>query len=508
MIKHAAEIFIRNRFFAFTLLVICFFTGSVYASSEIDVGLTVSQFSAELVASSSFVATEPGGEKTTLEKGKYFIAANQGKITLGDRQLVSGTVLEIAEQEEKDEKNNENANNPSDKNTDQTKSNNATVNTEKNVNQKKSKNETVNTDDNTDKNTDRSKDRSAPERPRHLFTINRQEYRGTLKLYLTNDGKNLTIVNRIPMEYYVNSVLGPKSSPIWPDEAIKAQAVAIRSLAWYYKQNPESSLFAVRAMEPEAFYGGIRNENKNITAIAAQTAGQVLYYNGSPAMTYTCESSGGMTVSASEALQKDIPYLQAVEDYDTDCPSFTWEKRIQTVTVSRLLDQGGHKIGRLRGYRISDSEKPDKKDRYPSGRVKTIYWQGDLGSVSMTGQEFADMLALSSNWFDVYITDPVPQKLVVPIENSEGLEIGKKQIPIEVKGREKSAFKSAIPGYHFLEGTNEETILFKGKGIGRGLGLSKWGAKGMADAAPEKAENYYKTILQHYYPGTYLVSVY
>ncbi len=458
MKRKIADQFITNFFLIFAVLLTCFFSSTVQASSDIDVGLIVSQFSAELIAPSSFIATEPGGQKTTLEKGKYFIAANQGKIKLGDHQLVSGTVLDIAEQD--------------------------------------------------DKGKAKDKNKSSAADSRHLFTVNRQEYRGTLRIYLTNDGKNLTIVNRVPMEYYVNSVLGPKSSPIWPDEAVKAQAVAVRSLAWYHKQNPESNLFAVRAAEPEAFYGGIRNENKNITAIAAQTAGQVLYYNGSPAMTYTCESSGGMTVSASEALQKEIPYLQAVEDYDTDCPGFTWEKKIQAVTISRLLEQGGHSLGRLRGYRISDSEKPDQKDRYPSGRVKTIFWQGELGSVSMTGQEFADMLALNSNWFDVYITDPVPQKLDVSIENSQGMEIGKKQIPIEVKGREKSAWKSAIPGYHFLEGTNEETILFKGKGIGRGLGLSKWGAKGMADAAPENAKDYYKTILQHYYPGTNLVSAY
>ena len=452
MEKSTADKYCMKFISVFVLLLVCFFTSPAQASSDIDVGLIVSQFSAELISTSSFVATEPDGQKLTLNKGKYFIAANQGKIKLGDRQLAGGTVLEIAEQEEKG--------------------------------------------------------KSPAVQPRHLFTVNRQEYRGRLVIYLTNDGKNLTIVNRVPMEYYVNSVLAPKSSPIWPDEAIKAQAVAVRSLAWYYKLNPQSNLFAVRAVEPEAFYGGVRNENKNITRIAAQTAGQVLYYHGGPAMTYTCESSGGMTVSASEALQEDIPYLQTVEDYDTDCPSFTWEKKIQAVTITRLLEQGGHSLGRLRGYRISDSEKPDKKDRYPSGRVKTIYWQGELGSITMTGQELADMLALSSNWFDVYITDPVPQKLDVPIENGYGIEIGKKQIPIEVKGREKSTWKSAIPGYHFLEGTSDETILFKGKGIGRGLGLSKWGAKGMADAAPENAKDYYKTILQHYYPGTNLVSAY
>ncbi len=452
MIKHAAEKYAGRILSIIISWLIIVFTVPVHASSVIDVGLTVSQFSAELVAPSSFVATEPDGEKSTLNKGKYFIAADKGKIKLGERQFASGTVLAITERVDKSE---------------------------------------------------------APAgSPLRHFTVNRQEYRGTLKLYLTNDGKSLTVVNRVPMEYYVNSVLGPKSSPIWPDEAIKAQAVAVRSLAWYYKHHPESRLFDVRAVEPETFYGGIRNENKNITKVAAQTAGQVLYFNGSPAMTYTCESSGGRTVSAAEILQTDIPYLQAVDDYDTDCPSFTWEKKIEAVTISRLLEQGGHKLGRLRGYRISDSEKPDPKDRYPSGRVKTITWQGELGSATITGQELADMLALSSNWFDVYITDPVPQKLDVPIENGYGIEVGKKQIPIEIRGREEKSWQSVIPGYHFLEGSAEETILFKGKGIGRGLGLSKWGAKGMADTASENAENYYKTILQHYYPGTELVSAY
>ena len=434
MMKQAADKLILKYIFVFTLLLTCLFTGRVQASSEIDVGLIVSQFSAEVIAPSAFVATEPDGNQTTLEKGKYFIAANSGKIMLGSHQLASGTVLEMAEPKDKEEKTNKNATTTSDKVSGKT------------ANQKQ----------------DQNKDRTSADSSRHLFTVNRQEYRGALKIYITNEGKNLTVnltvVNRVPLEYYVNSVLGPKSSPIWPDEAIKAQAVAVRSLAWYYKNNPESSLFAVRAVEPETFYGGIRTENKNITKVAALTAGQVLYYNGRPAAAYTCESSGGMTVSAAEVLQKDIPYLT--------------------------------------------------KDRYPSGRVKIIYWQGDLGSVTLSGQELADMLALSSNWFDVYLTDPVPQKLDVPIENRYGIEIGKKQIPITIKGREKSTWQSAIPGYHFLEGTADETLLFKGKGIGRGLGLSKWGAKGMADTAPEKAKDYYKTILLHYYPGTYLVSAY
>ena len=90
-----------------------------------------------------------------------------------------------------------------------------------------------------------------------------------------------------------------------------------------------------------------------------------------------------MTVSAAEVLQKDIPYLRAVQDYDTDCPSFTWEKKIQAATISRLLEQGGHKIGRLRGYRISDSEKPATKQRtgIPAAESKSFTGRETLAAL-------------------------------------------------------------------------------------------------------------------------------
>jgi len=104
--------------------------------------------------------------------------------------------------------------------------------------------------------------------------------------------------------------------------------------------------------------------------------------------------------------------------------------------------------------------------------------------------------------------EPAPDKLDVPIENGYGIQIGKKEIPIEIKGPDGSTWKSVLPGFHFLNGSQEETLLFKGKGRGRGLGLSKWGARGMANEAPENAKEYYKTILLHYYPGTRLVELY
>jgi stage II sporulation protein D len=45
-------------------------------------------------------------------------------------------------------------------------------------------------------------------------------------------------------------------------------------------------------------------------------------------------------------------------------------------------------------------------------------------------------------------------------------------------------------------------FVFKGKGSGHGVGLSQWGAKGMAEKG-----FIYRDILKHFYPGTRLVKI-
>ena len=53
-----------------------------------------------------------------------------------------------------------------------------------------------------------------------------------------------------------------------------------------------------------------------------------------------------------------------------------------------------------------------------------------------------------------------------------------------------------------------ERIFVVGNGWGHGLGMSQWGARGMALAAPENAKDYYRNILQHYYIGIQIKKIY
>ena len=81
-------------------------------------------------------------------------------------------------------------------------------------------------------------------------------------------------------------------------------------------------------------------------------------------------------------------------------------------------------------------------------------------------------------------------------------EIGSKDIDIKVKEDGKPVWKNLVRSYHMLGGGKDEKIIFHGKGKGDGLGLSAWGARGMANS---NAKLTYKDILRHYYPQTSLV---
>jgi stage II sporulation protein D len=344
-----------------------------------------------------------------------------------------------------------------------------------------------------------------PKDSHKYFSLNKQAYRGKIQVLLS-ENKKLYVNNLVPMEDYVASVLGPKSSAIWPDEAIKAQAVAVRSFA-YYKLQHATGNYALKATDADMFYGGVKNEVDLVSKIARTTAGEVLFYEGSPAITYTSESSGGRTANAASLLHQNIPYLISVEDYDKDSPEYSWTKVIAVTDLTRILMQNGYNVGKLKSYKLSPLKKPFGDDRTTTGRVLNMYFKGDSGDASLTGREVANLFSLNSTLFDAFVTTVVPDKIDVPIENPYGMEIGRKEIPISVSGPDGTKWNQVLPGYVMLNGNADEKIVFKGHGLGSGLGLTKWGAKGMADAAPQGVKDYYKVILAHYYPGTYITNI-
>src|SRR5688572_7623091 len=61
-------------------------------------------------------------------------------------------------------------------------------------------------------------------------TLNNRPYRGRVELFAGADGQ-MTAVNALPVDEYVQGILVREASPSWPGEALKAQAVVSRTYA-------------------------------------------------------------------------------------------------------------------------------------------------------------------------------------------------------------------------------------------------------------------------------------
>ena len=332
--------------------------------------------------------------------------------------------------------------------------------------------------------------------------INKRSYKGDFQLR-AEQGDKLLVVNRLPLEDYLASVLPAKTMVVWPDEVIKAQAVAARSYAMY-KMEQSKNAYVLLATDKELPYEGTgkRIEKSAVTKLIQATKGQYLAdAYGRAIEAVTTSSTGGRTESALNLWGTSVSYLQSVEDYDSDSPEYTWERRVTPALLEGLLAQRGYATGKLTSIRLSPLDDAGV-DRTPTGRVKYIILSGEAATVKISGDELVELLGLNSALFELETGTPVPETLKVPIEDYYGMEIGSKDIDIKVNESKKPVWKNLVRSYHLLGGGKEEKIIFHGKGKGYGLGLSAWGARGLANA---DAKATYKTILAHYYPGAKLV---
>jgi len=269
-------------------------------------------------------------------------------------------------------------------------------------------------------------------------------YRGRTLVLPTSKG--LTAINYVDLERYLYSVLGGEVYTNWPQEALKAQAVAARTYALYQRQTRGNKVYDLGDTIAWQVYRGVETESPSFYSAVDATAGQVLTYNGRVILAAFHSSSGGHTENVENVWGPEaLPYLRAVPDYDQGTPDFQWAK---TFTQQQLS-------GRISGVGNVQSLVPERVSPY--GRVLTMKVVGDRGSRIMSGAELRRILDLRSTWFTV-----TPQ--------------GNKTVP--------------------------ENFRFDGRGFGHGLGLSQWGAYGMARQGAN-----YQQILRHYFQGTSLAKI-
>ncbi|WP_160724099.1 SpoIID/LytB domain-containing protein [Bacillus sp. USDA818B3_A] len=322
-------------------------------------------------------------------------------------------------------------------------------------------------------------------------TLNNNTYLGNFN-FTVKSGRYVSVINTIFLEDYLKCVVPSEMYASWNREALKSQAVAARSYA-YYRIN--------RVIDDTAafqFYDGTARLHSNSTAATQETAGQIITYNGKVIDTLFSASNGGMTESNyNEFGSPALPYFPVKRDsYDTKIkwnpvihkqqikttgldlrkPANWWDKTFeadQTVSknIKTWLSQNGYSNKQIK---IVSIPKLTFYDKTTSGRVT----RGDIqfqfyvkGKVDSTGK-----LQLQTISYTRVIADKVRNI------------IGRNVIPSTLISKQSQT---------------TTTYTISGSGNGHGVGMSQHGANNRANAGFK-----YKSILVFYYPHTVISKVY
>ena len=235
---------------------------------------------------------------------------------------------------------------------------------------------------------------------------------------------------------------------VWPDEVIKAQAVAARSYALYKMQHSDKA-YALLATDRELPYEGTgkRIEKEAVTKLIQATKGQYLVdAYGRAIEAVTTSSSGGRNRKRVESARYCRKLSAVGRGLRQRQPGTTWESRIAPALLESLAAQRGYTTGKPdESIRLSPLDDAVLTER--PGRVKYIILSGEAGAVKISGSELQDLLK-NSTLFDIETGTPVPEALKVPIEDHYGMEIGSKDIGIKVNGVEKARlekFSAQLP---------------------------------------------------------------
>jgi len=111
-----------------------------------------------------------------------------------------------------------------------------------------------------------------------VVLVNHVAYAG--KLYLVADAGRLTLVNHLPLETYVASVVGSEMPSSWSMEALRAQAVAARSYALAHMARPANRHWHLGDNTRWQAYQGIQTSTARTKQAVSSTAGLILSYQG------------------------------------------------------------------------------------------------------------------------------------------------------------------------------------------------------------------------------------
>ena len=260
-------------------------------------------------------------------------------------------------------------------------------------------------------------------------------------------------VDSMTLEEYLFGVLAGEMKNDWPMEALKAQAILARTFALKFMTEKESkyegACLSTDIEEAQAYDASAINDR--IKQAVEETRGLVLSNDGALPYAWFHAHSGGTTGLAKEALNwkdEEPDYIMVTDGHESDKAPEDAKEWTATFTKTQVID-----AAKAAGYTITNLNSAEIGEKGKSGRAITL----KLGGQDVNAPDFR--IALGSTVM-------------------------------------RSTFLTELK----LEG---DQITMAGKGFGHGVGMSQWGAYGLAEQG-KKAEE----IVLSYFQNVEVVKMY
>lgn len=258
-------------------------------------------------------------------------------------------------------------------------------------------------------------------------------------------------VEDVGLEEYVVRVVASEMPAEFEAEALKAQALAARTYIVNHKMyTDEADTYDVTDTVMHQVYKDdyeLQKEwgsdydwkMKKITEAVNDTQGEILTYNDAPITPAFFSTSNGYTENSEDYWEDELPYLRSVESrWDEDSPKFMDQKTFSMEQIEAAL---GIELPQNEAFQIEVS-------RTESERVDQLV----LNDVALSGREVREKLDLQSSDFSIKQRD--------------------------------------------------NHLIFTTKGYGHGIGMSQYGANGMAEEGST-----YQDIVKYYYQDVEISTV-
>ncbi len=319
-----------------------------------------------------------------------------------------------------------------------------------------------------------------------------KKYRGSI-IMQSFEESDVTVINELSLDHYLYSVVPSEMPASWHIEALKAQAVAARNFALVTMGRHAAHGFDLCSTEHCQAYNGLAQENSNSTEAVNATKDKVITYNGVLISAFYHSSSGGHTEDSENVWGAKTDYIRGVEDkFSLGSPHDNWPVELNRAELKEKLAQSGVDLGEIRDVRILECSK--------FGRVTKLEVKGSKDTTVFEKEKIRSILGtrlLKSIWYDlktdadVFVRGSILNSAEkgrtsnMYVVSASGKTVVKgKGNKVSVKGMNDTKAYNVIP----------DKYTFDGKGFGHGLGMSQYGAKGMAEAGYN-----YQKILEHYY---------